>query len=58
MNNAPSIEVPIVQNIEPPGGMSEPGTSAIIPAITNAIFAATDKRLRKLSIDPAELKDV
>ena len=33
----------------------EPGTSAIAPAITNAIFAATGKRLRKLPIDPAVL---
>jgi isoquinoline 1-oxidoreductase beta subunit len=36
--------------------MGEPGTSAIAPAITNAIFAATGKRLRKLPIDPAVLK--
>src|SRR5258706_12651280 len=48
MNEAPAIEGPIVQNSEPPGGMGEPGTSAIIPAVTNAIFAATGKRLRIL----------
>jgi isoquinoline 1-oxidoreductase beta subunit len=36
--------------------MGEPGTSAIVPAATNAIFAATGKRLRKLPIDPAVLK--
>jgi isoquinoline 1-oxidoreductase beta subunit len=56
MNEAPEIEVHIVQNTEPPGGMGEPGTSAIAPAITNAIFAATGRRLRKLPIDPAVLK--
>ena len=56
MNEAPVIEVHIVQSSEPPGGMGEPGTSAIVPAITNAIFAATGKRLRKLPIDPAALK--
>ena len=56
MNEAPAIEVHIVQNSEPPGGMGEPGTSAIVPAIANAIFAATGKRLRKLPIDPLVLK--
>jgi isoquinoline 1-oxidoreductase subunit beta len=56
MNEAPAIEVYIVESFEPPGGMGEPGTSAIAPAVTNAIFAATGKRLRKLPIDPAALK--
>jgi len=56
MNEAPEIEVHIVQSAEPPGGMGEPGTSAIIPAVTNAIFAATGKRLRKLPIDTVQLK--
>jgi isoquinoline 1-oxidoreductase subunit beta len=56
MNEAPAIEVHIVRNSEPPGGMGEPGTSAIIPAVTNAIFAATGKRLRILPIDTNLLK--
>jgi isoquinoline 1-oxidoreductase beta subunit len=56
MNEAPAIEVHIVQNTEPPGGMGEPGTSAIVPAVTNAIFAATGKRLRKLPVDTTALK--
>jgi isoquinoline 1-oxidoreductase beta subunit len=56
MNEAPAIEVHIVQSSEPPGGMGEPGTSAIIPAVTNAIFAATGKRLRILPIDTNLLK--
>jgi isoquinoline 1-oxidoreductase subunit beta len=56
MNEAPAVEVHIVQSSEPPGGMGEPGTSAIVPAVTNAIFAATGKRLRKLPIDTAALK--
>ena len=56
MNEAPAIEVHIVQNSEPPGGMGEPGTSAVVPAVTNAIFAATGKRLRSLPIDTNLLK--
>jgi isoquinoline 1-oxidoreductase subunit beta len=56
MNEAPAIEVHIVQNSEPPGGMGEPGTSAIVPAVSNAIFAATGKRLRILPIDTNLLK--
>jgi isoquinoline 1-oxidoreductase beta subunit len=56
MNEAPAIEVHIVQSFEPPGGMGEAGTSAIVPAVTNAIFAATGKRLRKLPIDTAQLR--
>jgi isoquinoline 1-oxidoreductase beta subunit len=36
--------------------MGEAGTSAIVPAVTNAIFAATGKRLRKLPIDTSALK--
>jgi isoquinoline 1-oxidoreductase beta subunit len=56
MNEAPVIDVHIVQNSEPPGGMGEAGTSAIAPAVTNAIFAATGKRLQKLPIDTTVLK--
>jgi isoquinoline 1-oxidoreductase beta subunit len=56
IDEAPAIEVHIVQNSEPPGGMGEPGTSAIVPAIANAVFAATGKRLRKLPIDTSQLK--
>ena len=56
MNEAPVVEVHIVQSSEAPGGMGEAGTSAIVPAVTNAIFAATGKRLRKLPIDTAALK--
>src|SRR6195256_4591741 len=53
---APAIEVHIVASSEPPGGMGEAGTSAIVPAVANAIFAATGKRLRKLPIDATALK--
>ncbi len=50
MNETPAIEVYIVNSAEPPGGMGEAGTSAIAPAVTNAIFAATGARVRKLPV--------
>jgi isoquinoline 1-oxidoreductase beta subunit len=56
INEAPAIEVHLVRSSEAPGGIGEPGTSAIVPAVANAIFAATGKRLRKLPIDPSVLK--
>ena len=56
MDEVPAIDVHIVESTEPPGGMGETGTSAIVPAIANAIFAATGKRLRKMPVDSAALK--
>ena len=56
INDAPAIEVHIVESTESPGGKGEAGTSAIVPAIANAIFAATGKRLRKMPVDSAALK--
>ena len=56
IDEAPAIEVHIVHNFEPPGGIGEAGTSLIVPAVANAIFAATGKRLRKMPVDPALLK--
>ena len=56
MNEAPVIDVHIVKSAEPPGGMGETGTSLIVPAIANAIFAATGKRLRKMPVDSNLLK--
>jgi isoquinoline 1-oxidoreductase beta subunit len=56
MNEAPDVEVHIVQSLESPGGMGEAGTSAIVPAVTNAIFAATGKRVQKLPVDISALK--
>ena len=41
IGEAPKIEVYIVESTEAPGGMGEPGTSALAPAVANAIFAAT-----------------
>jgi isoquinoline 1-oxidoreductase beta subunit len=55
LNEAPAIETHIVSNTETPGGIGEPGTCCVMPAITNAIFAATGKRLRRLPVGVADL---
>lgn len=47
---APPIEVHVIDSTEAPGGLGEPGTALIGPAVANAIFAATGKRLRALPI--------
>jgi isoquinoline 1-oxidoreductase subunit beta len=58
INEAPVVEVHIIKSTEAPGGIGEPGTAAVSPAVANAIFAATGKRIRKLPIDPSELRSV
>jgi isoquinoline 1-oxidoreductase beta subunit len=50
MNEVPPIEVHIVNSTETPGGLGETGTAASFPALANAVFAATGKRLRKLPL--------
>jgi isoquinoline 1-oxidoreductase beta subunit len=50
MNESPSVEVYIVNSRDEPGGIGEPGTAGIAPALANAVFAATGKRIRKLPI--------
>lgn len=56
MNPAPQIETHMVDDAEPTGCMGETGTSAIVPAIVNSVFAATGQRLRRMPVDPASLK--
>lgn len=53
MNEMPAIEVYIVPSKEPPTGVGEPGVPPISPAVTNAIFAASGKRIRELPIQTA-----
>jgi len=50
INEAPAIEVHLVRNFEKPGGIGEPGTAVTAPALANAVFAATGKRIRKLPL--------
>ena len=55
MFEMPAVEVFITTNQEPPGGVGEPGVPPIAPAVGNAIFAATGKRIRRLPIRAEEL---
>ena len=48
MNEMPKVEVHIVPSTEPPTGVGEPGVAPVGPAIANAIFAATGKRIHRL----------
>jgi CO/xanthine dehydrogenase Mo-binding subunit len=51
INETPAIEVHLVRNFEVPGGIGEPGTAVTAPALANAVFAATGKRIRKLPLE-------
>jgi isoquinoline 1-oxidoreductase beta subunit len=53
MNEAPPIEVHIVASHDDPGGIGEPGTAGVAPALCNAIHAATGQRIRKLPVATA-----
>ena len=55
LRDAPEINVTIVDSTSTPTGVGEPGIAPIVPAITNAIYAATGKRIRKLPIGKQKL---
>jgi isoquinoline 1-oxidoreductase subunit beta len=56
MSESPAIEVYIVPSSERPTGVGEPGVPPVAPAVANAIFAATGKRVRRLPIKPEDLR--
>ena len=56
INEAPIIEVEVVKSSADPGGIGEPGTTSLAPAVLNAVYAATGVRLRKLPINSGLLK--
>jgi isoquinoline 1-oxidoreductase beta subunit len=53
INEMPVVEVHIVSSTEAPGGVGEPGTPPIAPAVANAVFALTGQRIRSLPIELA-----
>jgi isoquinoline 1-oxidoreductase beta subunit len=53
LNEMPAIEVKLLASTEAPGGVGEPSTALVAPAVCNAIFAATGRRLRDLPIGKA-----
>ena len=55
MKEAPPVEVHVVISSEAPTGIGEPTVPVVAPAICNAIFAATGKRLRRLPIRASDL---
>jgi isoquinoline 1-oxidoreductase beta subunit len=55
MNEMPKVEVYIVPSSEVPRGMGEPAVPPVAPAVCNAIFAATGKRIRKMPVRPEDL---
>ena len=56
MHEMPKVEIYIVPSLEPPGGAGEPGLPPVAPAVANAIFNATGKRIRKLPITSKDLE--
>ena len=56
MHESPVMDITLVQSTEKPGGVGEPATALVAPALANALFAATGKRVRTLPLHANLLK--
>jgi isoquinoline 1-oxidoreductase beta subunit len=56
MNETPAIEITLIPSTEKPGGIGEPATALIGPAVANAMFAASGKRVRRMPFSAATIK--
>ncbi|GLK56596.1 isoquinoline 1-oxidoreductase beta subunit [Methylopila capsulata] len=57
MNEAPPVEVYIIESGEDPGGVGEPGTAAAIAAVANAVSAVLGRQVAALPLDAERLKE-
>ena len=56
MYEVPVMDITLIQSTEKPGGIGEPATALVAPALANALFAATGKRVRNLPLHANLLK--
>ena len=56
IDEMPPVEVHVVPSQDAPTGIGEPPVPPLAPAVLNAVFAATGKRVRRLPVDPAALR--
>ncbi len=56
MNESPAIAITLIPSTEKPGGIGEPATALIGPAVANAMFAASGKRVRRMPFSAATIK--
>ena len=58
IDEMPAVEVYCLPSTLPPSGVGEMGVPPIAPAVLNGIYAATGKRIRRLPIQPEDLRDI